>query len=134
MIKLAQQLNPQAHYEIMDCRHISQLNTQFDALMCGFCLPYLNLADALQLLSDMSNLLNHEGLLYLSTTSGDCNHSGYQSSKSSTGAVYVHYHPVQTLIDTLHQNGFTVLKHEQLTHIHNKQETKDEIILARKRL
>jgi len=39
MIELAGANNSKAQFEVMDCRHIAEINRKFDAIMCGFCLP-----------------------------------------------------------------------------------------------
>jgi trans-aconitate methyltransferase len=42
MIELAKKNNPTASFAIMDSRHISDLETKYDRIVCGFCLPYLS--------------------------------------------------------------------------------------------
>src|SRR5574338_140045 len=40
MIALARTHNPQAEFRIMDVRKLNQLQERYDAMICGFCLPY----------------------------------------------------------------------------------------------
>ena len=42
MLELARGNVPEAVFQKMDCRDISLLNQTFDALVVGFCLPYLS--------------------------------------------------------------------------------------------
>ncbi|TCV19528.1 hypothetical protein EDC17_100450 [Sphingobacterium alimentarium] len=42
MIELAKKNNPTAHFDVMDSRHIGELTDSYDAIICGFCLPYLS--------------------------------------------------------------------------------------------
>src|SRR5690606_3808601 len=66
MVELAKQNNPTAHFALMDCRQINQLDTKFDGIIGGFCLPYLTRVESEKLISDASDLLNDNGLIYLS--------------------------------------------------------------------
>ncbi len=45
MIELARENNPTARFDVMDCRNISEINQDFDGIVCGFCLPYLSEGD-----------------------------------------------------------------------------------------
>ena len=105
MVKLAQQNNPAAVFEQMDCRMIDQLAEKFDAIVCGFCLPYLSKTDAAKLVKDCASLLNNNGILYLSTIEGDYARSGYQTG--STGdQTYVYYYPQDFLKELLKSCNF----------------------------
>jgi trans-aconitate methyltransferase len=57
MIELARQINPQAKFEVMDARDISKLNEKFDAIVSGFCMPYLSDEDSSRLILDCAALL-----------------------------------------------------------------------------
>lgn len=130
MVKQAQKHNPEAAFKVMDCLNINELDQTFDAIMCAFCLPYLNHQDAIQLLKEMIAMLKPKGMLYLSTTSGDVANEGYQTSKSSPGSIYIHYHDLTTIEQCLNEAGMNKVKQEQIIHQHNDQETIDEFILA----
>ena len=45
MIALAKKNNPTTTFEVMDCRNIRQIKTTFDAIVIGFCLPYITKED-----------------------------------------------------------------------------------------
>jgi len=132
MIELARQHNQQAMYQIMDCRMIISLNQSFDAIMCGFCIPYLNWSDSQKLIQDMCHCLVPGGTLYISYTEGDISQSGYQGSQSAKGSIYVHYHDINAIEQCLKQSGLQIISIKRLTHVHNQQTTKDVFILAKK--
>ncbi|MEP2280660.1 methyltransferase domain-containing protein [Maribacter sp.] len=110
MIELAKINNPDVNFEIMDCRKIDTINEIFDAIMCGFCLPYLSKEECSKLIKDSSNLLNRDGLLYLSTMEGDYDKSGFEkTSFSGENEVYIHYHQADFLKEQLKKFGFEII-------------------------
>lgn len=90
MIELAKLNNPTADFAVMDIRQINNLETKYDAIIGGFCLPYLSQTEIKKLISDSSDLLNDSGLLYLSFVEGDPEESGFQTG--SGGRVFFYYH------------------------------------------
>lgn len=132
MIELASKHNPQANYQVMDCRIISTIESTFDAVMCGFCIPYLSWIECELLIKAMVSKLKTGGILYLSTTKGEKANEGIQASKSAAGAVYVHYHDINAIQLCLKNAGMTVSTLEELNHIHNDQAITDVFILAQK--
>ncbi|MBP8669619.1 MAG: class I SAM-dependent methyltransferase, partial [Bacteroidia bacterium] len=64
MIELAEKNNPTAKFAVMDSRQIDELKTNYDGIVCGFCLPYLSQTDSQKLIADCYNLLNENGLTY----------------------------------------------------------------------
>ena len=108
MIALAAINNPTATFEIMDCRNIGRINKKYDAIMCGFCLPYLCREETVQLISNAAELLNAAGIFYLSTMEDDYSKSGFK--KGSTGdEIFMHYYQADFLIDILKENHFKIL-------------------------
>jgi 2-polyprenyl-3-methyl-5-hydroxy-6-metoxy-1,4-benzoquinol methylase len=115
MIELAKKNNPTAHFEIMDSRAISQLNKKYDAIMCGFCLPYLSKEEAIQLIHDARSILNTNGLIYISTMEDDHSKSGYK--KSSTGdELFMYYHESKYLSHALEVNNFKLLDLQRIVY------------------
>ncbi|HVI43212.1 MAG TPA: class I SAM-dependent methyltransferase [Chitinophaga sp.] len=111
MIRLAEKNNPQGIFEIMDARDIGKTAWQFNAVMCGFGLPYLSREEAVSLIADVAVLLKSRGVLYLSTMEGAYSQSGFQYS-SSGEQLYIYYHEAGYLTDALVANGFNII-HEQ---------------------
>ena len=134
MIELAKINNPSAEFQIMDCRNIDKICKKYDAVMCGFCLPYLSKEEALKLISDVSLLLKSNGILYISTMEDDYNKSGWEGSSSGGNEkMYIHYHQADYLTKALIENGFKIL---DLQHLESpgdhKASAKDLVMLAKK--
>jgi ubiquinone/menaquinone biosynthesis C-methylase UbiE len=113
MIDLAKINNPTAEFQIMDCRNINMLNKKYNAIMCGFCLPYLSKQEVGKLISDAANLLEPKGLFYLSTMEDDYSKSGFQKG-SSGDEIFMHYYEADYLVSTLKKNHF------KMTHLDRK--------------
>ena len=105
MIELAQRNNPSAQFLEMDIREISSLKNEYDAIICGFCMPYLSQSDCINLIANCKNLLKNSGTLYLSFVEGDYSKSGYQVG-SSGDKMYFYYHPLDLLQETLKAHCF----------------------------
>ena len=132
MIELAKINNPTADFMVMDCREIDQLSQRYDAMMCSFCLPYLTKEESIQLISNSANLLNSNGVLYLSTMEDDYNRSGFKTG-SQGDQIYMNYHQEDYISETLIKNGFEIIniKH-QIYPTNDSEKVIDLIIIARK--
>lgn len=108
MLLLAQSNDPEAEFRLMDCREITRLDETYDAIVCGFCLPYLSKEEALALLRDACGLLRPGGVLYLSTMENT--YSGPMLQRSSYGdELFMYYHEAGYLTKTLEENGCRIL-------------------------
>lgn len=134
MVELAVKNNPTARFEVMDCRDINKVDEKFDAVVCGFGLPYLTKEDAIQLIADVSSLLEKGGLFYLSTMEDDYNKSKYQGpSFGGPDRVFIHYHEAKYLTEALENNGFNIINlHRQNYPEKDGSITVDLILIARK--
>ena len=102
MIELAIKNNPGADFRIMDCRDIAKIEEKYDAIMCGFCMPYLSKKESAKLIQDASKLLRPGGVIYISTMEGDYQASGYEATSFSPGdEVYIYYHQAKIMEDSL---------------------------------
>lgn len=109
MLELAKANSPEAEFDLLDCRKIETLNRKFDAIICGFCLPYLTKSETTKLLKDAYATLNESGILYLSTIKGDYEKSEFR--KGSTGdLIFIHYYSIDFLKEILLNNHFSILK------------------------
>lgn len=106
MIELAQKNNPSAKFSVMDCRKIDSIQSTFDGVICGFCLPYLSEEEAVKLVKDAYQLLNADGIIYLSFVDGATDQSGYKTG-SGGNRVYFYYHQTGKLEKILTEHGFT---------------------------
>jgi 2-polyprenyl-3-methyl-5-hydroxy-6-metoxy-1,4-benzoquinol methylase len=109
MIDLAKGNNPTANFEVLDCRNIGEIKTMYDGIICGFCLPYLSQTDCPKFIHDCYNLLNENGLIYLSFVEGDPNKSDFQVG-SSGGRAYFYFYNLHDLTEQLRKNNFEQTK------------------------
>lgn len=108
MIALARQNNPTAHFAVMDSREINNLDSKFDGIIGGFCLPYLSQTECNELISSSFEILNNNGLIYLSFVEGEPNKSDFKSG--SGGRVYFFYHRLDDIISKLNYFKFIEIK------------------------
>jgi 2-polyprenyl-3-methyl-5-hydroxy-6-metoxy-1,4-benzoquinol methylase len=108
MIRLAKLNNPSAECRIMDCRTIDTLSQKFDAIMCGFCIPYLSAEYSGKLIADSNLLLHEKGILYFSTIKGNYDDSGFRKSSAGDGC-YQYYYEEEYFKNELIKNGFKLL-------------------------
>lgn len=110
MLRLAQINNPSVHFKLMDCRHLSQLSKSYDAILIGFCMPYLSKLECAQLIQDASRLLHGGGIFYFSTIEGRYETSAYETSSDGKNSLFVYYHETNYLEEMLFANNFTILE------------------------
>lgn len=108
MVALAKKNNPTARFEVMDCRQINHLDTKFDAIIGGFCLPYLSQTEGKELISNSYDLLTNKGLIYLSFVEGEPDQSGFKVG--SGGRVYFNYYKLDDIKTLLNEFKFEELK------------------------
>ena len=110
MVELAQKNNPNAEFAVMNCKDIHTLDKTFDAIMCGFIMPYLSKEECAQLIADCAGLLSKDDLLYFSTMEDDYDKSGFETTSfSGPDRVYIYYHQADYLSKCLTQNGFEII-------------------------
>ena len=132
MLALAKQNNPEAAFQIMDCRDIGKLNERFDAVICAFGLPYLSKQDALQFINDSYAILNPGGVLYISTMTDDYSKSGIDVS-SSGDELYIYYHEADYLTDELKRLNFEPLCVQVSEYHHDNGKTYNDLVLIAKK-
>lgn len=114
MVALAQRNVPGAKFEVMDCRDILSISAKFDAIMCGFVMPYLSKKECTKLLEDSSALLEEGGIIYFSTMEDEYEKSGYETTSfSGDDEVYIHYHQEVFLSKQLENNGFQTIEFQR---------------------
>lgn len=134
MLDLANANNPEAEFQLRDCREVGKIGRNFDAVLCGFGLPYLSKEEAIQLISDIAGVLNPKGLFYLSTMEGDYAESGFRApSSGGEEKLFIHYHQADYLTDALGKSGFNILNLMRVKSPESEESsTADLIILAGK--
>lgn len=108
MVARARLNNPAASFEIMDCREVILLARTFDAIVAGFCFPYLSGEEVRNFIADSRRMLNDKGILYLSFMEGNVAASG-MTSRNGTDWVCTYYHNADSVVDTLKLAGFDVI-------------------------
>jgi len=108
MIELAKKNNPTANFAVMDSRQINSLDKKYDGIISGFCLPYLSQTEGNELISNAYNLLNDNGLFYLSFVEGDPDKSDFKVG--SGGRVYFNFHNLDDLKTQLVKTKFDDIK------------------------
>ncbi len=105
MIALAQHHIPDGIFKVMDSRNIHQLQTKYDGIIAGFCIPYLHKEEVEKLIAECNRLLTEDGILYLSFVHGHPNQSGLKTG--STGdSIYFYYHQENDIKQCLKNNEF----------------------------
>jgi 2-polyprenyl-3-methyl-5-hydroxy-6-metoxy-1,4-benzoquinol methylase len=104
MIELARLNNPSAQFAVMDIRQINSLDIKYDGVICGFGLPYLSPTESEELISNSYDLLNDNGLIYLSFVEGDPQKSDFKVGIG--GRVYFYFHNLENLKSQLSRTNF----------------------------
>ncbi|GAB2775675.1 class I SAM-dependent methyltransferase [Salinimicrobium soli] len=134
MLELAKRNIPSAAFIKMDCREIDKLEEKFDALVCGFCLPYLSEPEVSHFIKNAAALLNVEGVIYLSTMVSKSYISQMVGpSQGGEQRLLTHYHSEEFLRQTLEANAFKILREQHMQEQERDGiEFHDHIIIARK--
>jgi 2-polyprenyl-3-methyl-5-hydroxy-6-metoxy-1,4-benzoquinol methylase len=133
MIQLAKRNNRAATFKVMDARRVGEIQTTFDGIICGFCLPYLSKSDGKKLIADTSDLLTEGGLIYISFVEGDPIQSGFQTG-TTPDRVYFYYYTLDQLKTWLFDKGFEVIKIFKV--VYKKSETEEDmhtLVVAKKK-
>ena len=133
MVALAQQNVPDAVFKTLDCRETDKVNEKFDAVVCGFCMPYLSKEDCRKLIADSADLLNPNGVIYFSAIEGDYAKSGYETSSDGQHTMFVYLHQEDYLKKALEEDNFEIIALERKTY--PKKDTIDThiIFIAKKK-
>ena len=131
MLRLAKNNNPTAEFKLMDCRALDSLNETYDAIMCGFCLPYLSKEDAVQLIKDAAKALNSKGSMYISTMEDDYVNSRFEKG-SSGDEIFMHYHEEGYLSKALTDNHFKIAYTDRKQYSSGDKKVTDLILIAEK--
>jgi len=108
MVELARANNPTASFEVMDSRDIASIGKRYDAVVSGFCTPYLDREEVAKLIADVRGLLHEGGVFYLSTMEDAYEKSTLQTSEGGD-RVYIYYHRLAFLERQLAASGFSIV-------------------------
>jgi 2-polyprenyl-3-methyl-5-hydroxy-6-metoxy-1,4-benzoquinol methylase len=131
MIELAKKNNPTVNFMVKDCRTIDSIMSEYDGIICGFCMPYLSREDCAKLIKDCSLLMNSGGILYVSTIEGDNYLHGYETG--SKGEMYVYYHREDYLLNEVESNEFELLAIKHKNYLQKDGKNSTHLILIAKK-
>jgi ubiquinone/menaquinone biosynthesis C-methylase UbiE len=110
MLTLAKKLNPNAEFDNIDCTDLSSIDQKFDGILSGFVLPYMNNKEVQKLVAQCADLLNSNGVIFLSGNLADYNHSVKQGASNGEGPeLYSFYYSQEFLEGELIKNGFDIV-------------------------
>jgi len=126
MLQLARKNNPSANFKLIDCNSIQNINSSFDGIISGFCIPYLSKEEVNTFIKNAYQLLNTNGVLYISTMEDSYENSKFVGPSSGDNeSMYTYYYPEEHLKNELLTNGFELLKT-----VRKKQQTKNNNLEA----
>lgn len=109
MIELGKINVPKAQFQLLDVRDMLDLNQQFDAILGGFVIPYLDSKETEQFIADSYQLLDENGILYISCIEKESSYSETQTSNDGKITMEVNYHQAAHLLQFLEKNLFQLL-------------------------
>lgn len=130
MLDLARAANPEAEFTLMDSREIKAMGRKFDAVFCGFLLPYLSKEEAIRLIADAAGVLEPGGGLYLSTMEDDYSRSGFQRSSSGYDELYMYYHEAEYLVRAMEDSGMKVLELQRISSLIGDMQVTDLVVIG----
>lgn len=113
MIELAKINNPSAQFQLMDARDLLTLKRSFDAIMAGFCLPYLSEDGIKKLFQDCYSTLKPGGVIYISTMEENEDYRSGVRTSSQGDQMYMYYHKAGQLTKALEGSGFKIIDMER---------------------
>jgi len=109
MLDIAAKQHPKISTQLLDCRELEKHGNIYEAVVAGFCLPYLSKEECIKLFSDVYACLSDQALFYLSIIDRDHQDSGLQTSKNTGRSVYQYYYREEDL-EKMWAGNFSVLK------------------------
>lgn len=96
-------------FKRLDCRDISEIESKFDAIVTGFCIPYLSSKEVNDLIYDCTKLMNNNGCMYISFVEGNPENSGFKTG-SSGDRMYFYFHQLMDIQNILIQHEFKIVE------------------------
>lgn len=128
MLAIAKENNPEAEFKLMDCREISKLNTQYDAVVCGFTIPYLNREETTKFISDCADLVKPGGVVYFSLIEGNYEDSGWQFASNNEDTAFVYYYNSVMIISLLTQCNLELVQNMDFQWKNNQDKTETHLV------
>lgn len=132
MIELARVHNPNGNFEL---KNLLEFDGVYDAIICGFGLPYLTKEEAIQFIQKAASSLSKDGVLYISTMEDEYEKSSLQAPSSGEGSsLFIHYHEAEYLKETMHSAGFEISFEAREEYEHTKEMTFTDLILIGRKI
>lgn len=128
MIEIAKQNNPAANFEVRDCRLVTDLNREFDAIISGFTIPYLDKEETSKLISDCASMLKPEGVFYFSLIDGKYEESGYQYASNQVDRSYVYYYNSVKIMSMLNKCDLKIVQVEDINWKNNSGKMESHLV------
>jgi ubiquinone/menaquinone biosynthesis C-methylase UbiE len=109
---------PDGEFKVMDIREILKLNSKFDAIILGFCVPYLTDIETIALLKDTKEMLQQNGTVYMSFI--ECETTIPFSSENPV----MRKHARSTAESYIKESGLKII--DAMSVIYNSETAKDE--------
>lgn len=109
MLNLAKKNNPGLTILKLDIRNLNEIKQKFNGVIGGFCIPYISEIEVEQLIQNCNNLLEKNGILYLSFVEGDPEKSGFQTGITGDRS-YFYYHQLNQLRKELNKNKLKTIR------------------------
>ena len=116
MIKIAQNRIPKAHFREQDCQYLPASKSKFSGIISSFFFPYLSEKKVEIWMTNISNHLSKNGLLYISTMQGENKNSGLQTNRNGD-KLFINYHELEFIRECLRANDFEILYEETIKNI-----------------
>lgn len=133
MVRIAKENNPTAKVIIQDCRNFLELEQKFDAIICGFGLPYIDKIDTIQLIGDASKSLSQNGMFYISVIENASRESKFETSSSGEYETQMYYHKSNYLKEAFLNSGFEVVYEKRFESMNKKGEPAIDLVLIGKK-
>lgn len=132
MIALASINNPSARFKVVDTRKLDTFDVKFDAIVCGFYLPYLSDTDCSKRIIDAIKIVKENGVLYLSFVAGNYENSSFKNGSSSdrTNCYYLNLKSLETNLLNYH---FEIIKTFGINYPTGDQFEVHNVVIARKK-
>ena len=131
MIELARKHLPEAKLIEMDVRELALLEGSYDAVVCGFVIPYLQPDEVESLIQDVHSKLNEGGFFYLSFVVGDPEKSGVITSGSGNQA-YFGYQTMDAITRGLTNSNFKIIESSTIPYSKEGRSEDHAVIFSRK--
>jgi ubiquinone/menaquinone biosynthesis C-methylase UbiE len=132
MVKQARARVPSAEFHVLDCRELHRLKRTFQGAAFAFGLSYLTDTDAGRFFTSLNQVLCPGGALLLSTITGQCARSGYESSSAGDRVFMVYRTPIEVrrLVESY---GYSIEFAETVPSPSNATVQSSDVILVAKR-